>query len=399
MSVKPHKILHMDLDAFFCSVEELRDPSLKGKAFAVGGKPGSRGVISTASYAARKFGVHSAMPTGQALRLCPHLILVSSWHADYAEKSREVMAIIEDLTPLVEPLSIDEAFLDVSDLPETPLQIARGLQARIYRETRLPCSIGGASNKLVAKMANDYGKHQHKDPTPPNAIMIVEPGKEAEFLAPLPVDALWGVGPKTAERLTGLGIKTIGDIARLDEQEALKMFGQSGMELVERARGLDDRPVQADHSVKSVSQETTFEKDVRDRITLIKTIKRLSSRVASQLRRQGLTARTVRIKIRWANFETHTRQISLPNPTNHDSVIAQTALDLFARNWPEGKEVRLIGVGTSQLSDLPVQLNLLDMQSGKEDRLLRSVDELRLRFGEKIVVRGFDLRKETRDED
>ncbi len=399
LRVKPRKILHMDLDAFFCSVEELRDPSLKGKAFAVGGQPGSRGVVSTASYAARKYGVHSAMPTGQALRLCPHLILVSSAHANYEEKSREVMAIIADLTPLVEPLSIDEAFMDVSDLPETPRQIARSLQARINRETRLPCSIGAASNKLVAKMANDFGKHHHQDPTPPNAITIVEPGKEAEFLAPLPVDALWGVGPKTAERLTALGIRTVGEIALLDALEAVRMFGQSGLDLVERARGEDDRPVQADHSVKSISQETTFEKDVRDRNILVKTIKRLSSRVASQLRKQGLKARTVRIKIRWANFETHTRQISLSNPTDHDSVIEQTALDLFTRYWPEGKEVRLIGVGTSQLSDQPIQMNLLDFQSGKEDRLLRSVDELRQRFGEKIVMHGFDLRRDDHEEE
>ena len=155
---------------------------LKGKPFAVGGQSGKRGVISTASYAARKFGVHSAMPTAMALRLCPDLILVSSWHSDYSEASQRVMAIVNDLTPLVEPLSIDEAFMDVSDMAETPLQIARQLQARIFRETKLPCSIGGASNKLVAKIANDYGKHQHKEPTPPNAITIVEPGKEAEFL-------------------------------------------------------------------------------------------------------------------------------------------------------------------------------------------------------------------------
>lgn len=389
----------MDLDAFFCSVEELRDPTLRGKAFAVGGQAGRRGVISTASYAARKFGVHSAMPTGQAMRLCPHLLLVSSFHGNYSEKSREVMSIIEDLTPLVEQLSIDEAFMDVSDLPETPLQIARNLQSRINRETRLPCSIGGASNKLVAKMANDFGKHQHKDPTPPNAITIIEPGKEEEFLAPLPVDALWGVGPKTAERLVSMGIHTIGEIAKRNNDELIRLFGRTGLDLLERAMGLDNRPVEMDHTVKSVSQETTFTKDVTDRAILAKTIKRMASKVASQLRKQGLTTRTVRIKIRWGNFETHTRQISLPNPTNHDSVIVQSALDLFTRFWPEGKAVRLIGVGTSKLSDQPVQMDLLDVQGGKEDRLLRSVDELRQRFGDKIVMHGFDLNKNNHDSD
>ncbi len=392
--MRVRKILHMDLDAFFCSVEELRDPTLKGKPFAVGGKPGSRGVVSTASYAARKFGVHSAMPTGRALRLCPDLILVSSWHSDYEDHSKKVMAIVGDFTPLVEALSIDEAFMDVTDLPETPLQIARKLQSRINRETSLPCSIGGASNMLVAKIANDYGKHIHKDPTPPNAITIIEPGKEASFLAPLPVDALWGVGPKTAERLKGMGIFTIGDIAKRSFEEMQRLFGQSGLDLLERARGIDERSIEVDHTVKSVSQETTFETDICDRDVLVRTIKRLSAGVGSQLRKQGLSAKTVRIKIRWADFETHTRQIALPAPTNHDSIIVNSAIDLFDRIWPEGRKVRLIGVGTSQFSSEPVQLNLLDHVSEKEDRLLRSVDELRERFGQKIVIRGFDIRKD-----
>lgn len=389
--MKARKILHMDLDAFFCSVEELRNPVLKGKAFAVGGQPGSRGVVSTASYAARKFGVHSAMPTARALRLCPHLILVSSWHAEYVEMSKQVMAIVSDISPLVETLSIDEAFLDVSDLSETPLQIARNLQSRINTETKLPCSIGAASNMLVAKIANDFGKHRHKDPTPPNAITIVEPGNEAAFLAPLPVDALWGVGPKTAERLVGMGIQTIGDIACRDVEEMRRLFGQSGYDLLQRARGIDERPVEMDHTVKSISQEITFEKDINEREVLVKTIKRLASQVGSQLRRQKLTARTVRLKIRWENFETHTRQVSLSVPTDHDSVLVQSAVDLFCRIWPEGRKVRLIGVGTSQLSTEPVQLSFLDVTASKEDRLLRSVDDLKQRYGEKIVYRGFEI--------
>jgi DNA polymerase IV len=391
--VRVRKILHMDLDAFFCSVEELRDPTLKGKPFAVGGPSDSRGVISTASYAARKFGVHSAMPTSRALRLCPGLILVSSWHSDYAEMSKRVMEIVGDLSPLVETLSIDEAFIDVSDLTETPLQIARRLQSRINRETNLPCSIGAATNMLVAKTANDYGKHKHKDPTPPNAITIVEPGTEAAFMAPLPIDALWGVGPKTAERLIRMGIHTIGDLARCKPEDMQRIFGQSGQDLVERARGIDDRPVETDHTVKSISQETTFDRDVSNRDMLIQTIKKLASQVASQLRKQGFTAKTIRIKIRWANFETHTRQISLPRPTDHDSIIVQSAIDLFDKIWPEGKDVRLIGVGTSQLTTDPVQLDLLDTTGNKEKRLLQSVDELRQRFGDKIVYHGFDIKK------
>ena len=391
--MKPRKILHMDLDAFFCSVEELRNPTLKGKPFAVGGQAGKRGVISTASYAARKYGVHSALPTAQALRLCPDLILVSSWHSDYGEASQRVMEIVNDLSPLIEPLSIDEAFMDVSDLAETPLQIARGLQARINRETNLPCSIGAASNKLVAKIANDFGKYQHKEPTSPNAITIVEPGHEAEFLAPLPINALWGVGPKTEERLKKLGIITIGGLATFSMQEMARMFGKSGLDLSERANGMDTRAVEVDHTVKSISQEVTFERDISDKKVLEQTIMRLSAHVGSQLRKQGFSAKTIRLKIRWSNFETHTRQISVPMPTDHDSIIIGATLDLFRNIWPVGKPVRLIGVGTAQLSKEPIQLNLLDSTSEKEGRLLRSVDELRERFGDKIVLRGFEIRK------
>lgn len=391
--MKPRKILHMDLDAFFCSVEELRDPSLKGKPFGVGGQPGKRGVLSTASYAARKFGVHSAMPTGQAMRLCPELILVSSLHSDYSEFSKRVMNILNDFTPLVEPLSIDEAFMDVSDLPEPPLLIARSIQNRINKETLLPCSIGGATNKLVAKIANDFGKHQHKDPTPPNAITIVESGKEKDFLTPLPINALWGVGPKTEERLSRLGIQTIGELAAYPQMSIVSLFGKSGQDLLTRANGIDDRPIELEREAKSISQETTFERDVTDREFLEKTIKRQSSQVATQLRKQGLASHTIRIKIRWENFETHTRQISIDKPTNLDSIISRSALQMFEKIWPPGKPVRLIGVGAAQLTSEPVQLNLLESNENKEEKLLRSVDELRERFGTTIVQRGYEIRK------
>lgn len=384
----------MDLDAFFCSVEELQNPYLKGKPFAVGGQAGKRGVISTASYAARRYGVHSAMPTGRAMRLCPDLILVSSGNADYVEYSKRVMDIVCDFTPLVQKLSIDEAFLDVSDLPETPLQIARSLQSRINNETRLPCSIGGATNMLVAKIANNCGKGAHKAPNPPNAITIVEPGREREFLAPLPVSALWGVGPKTAERFQTMGFKTIGDIALRTSDELERLFGRNGRELYERALGIDDRPIEVEREVKSVSQEITFTNDVNDRDVLTTTIKRLSSKVASQLRKKGFSAKTVRIKIRWASFETHTRQTLLNQATNHDSIISQSAIELFNGIWPEGKKVRLIGVGTSQLTKEPVQTDLFDRRDEKEERLLRSVDALRERFGSKIVFRGYEIKKE-----
>jgi len=193
--MKPRKIMHVDLDAFFCSVEELLDPLLIGKPFAVGGQPGKRGVIASCSYAARQFGVHSAMPTGQALKLCPNLTIISGRHGEYRKRSDEVMAVLKRYTALVEEVSIDEAFLDLSDLPQSGLELAQEIQATIKRETKLPCSIGVATNKLVAKVATDYGKGLQRSNTPPCAITVVEPGKEAAFLAPLPVRALWGVVP------------------------------------------------------------------------------------------------------------------------------------------------------------------------------------------------------------
>jgi nucleotidyltransferase/DNA polymerase involved in DNA repair len=208
------KILHLDLDAFFCAVEEQRDPTLRGKAFAVGGRPDARGVVASCSYPARKFGVRSAMPMIQAKRLCPELIIVSWNHGDYRAVSKKVMALLHDLTPLVEPLSIDEAFLDVSDIPGDPEAIARRVQSGIRADLDLPSSLGVATNKLVAKIANNIGKSSAKTESYPNAITVVAPGQEAAFLAPLPTRELWGVGPKTAERLTRLGLKTIGDIAQ-----------------------------------------------------------------------------------------------------------------------------------------------------------------------------------------
>ncbi|MBI4771414.1 MAG: DNA polymerase IV, partial [Chloroflexi bacterium] len=205
----PRKILHLDLDAFFCAVEEQRDPALRGQAFAVGGRPEARGVVASCSYAARRFGVRSAMPMARAVKLCSGLIIVPSRHKVYSDVSRQVMERLYDLTPLVEQISIDEAFLDVSDLPESGEALARRLQATMRDELRLPCSLGVATNKLVAKIASDVGKAAARTGAPPNAILVVPPGEEAAFLAPLPAAALWGVGPKTATRLAGLGIHTI----------------------------------------------------------------------------------------------------------------------------------------------------------------------------------------------
>ncbi len=265
-------ILHLDLDAFYCAVEENQNPELRRKAFAVGGKPSERGVVSSCSYAARVFGVRSAMPMSRALRLCPGLIIVSSRHGMYSEVSKQVMKRLRDLTPLVEQISIDEAFLDISDLSEPPERIARRLQAGIRDELHLPSSIGIAPNKLVAKIATEVGKKAAKKGKPPFALTIVPAGSEAEFLSPLPADMLWGVGPKTYARLSELGIHTIGDIARWPEEQLVHMFGENGRDMARHARGRDERPVVTEREVKSVSQEVTFTRDVRDDESLKKTL-------------------------------------------------------------------------------------------------------------------------------
>jgi DNA polymerase-4 len=248
------KIIHLDLDAFFCAVEELHDASLTGKPFAVGGRPDERGVVASCSYAARAYGVRSAMPMAQALRLCPGLRILSSHHRLYHEVSAKVMDHLHRLTPLVEQISIDEAFLDVSDLSQDPIDIARLLQESINTDLKLPCSLGVATNKLVAKIANDVGKAATRGSGPPNAITDAPPGQEAAFLAPLPVLTLWGVGPKTADRLSDIGVQTIGDLARLPEKELIGMFGKVGQELWLHANGIDDRPIITEHEIKSISQ-------------------------------------------------------------------------------------------------------------------------------------------------
>ena len=253
----PRTILHLDLDAFYCAVEETRNPELRGKAFAVGGKPDERGVVASCSYAARKLGVRSAMPMSKALRLSPGLIIVPGHHRIYSEVSKQVMDILHTQTGLVEQISIDEAFLDISDIQENPERLARKLQARIHDELQLPCSIGIASNKLVAKIATEVGKalalkriKAQGLAEPPNAVTVVGLGEEAAFLNPLPADMLWGVGPKTSARLTELGIHTIGELAKWPESEMLRLFGENGRDLSRHAKGIDDRPIETERETK-----------------------------------------------------------------------------------------------------------------------------------------------------
>jgi DNA polymerase-4 len=398
----PRKIIHLDLDAFFCSVEELRDPALRGKVFAVGGRPESRGVVASCSYPARRLGIHSAMPMSQAVRRAPDLVIVPARHGEYGAVSRQVMQRLHALTPLVEQLSIDEAFLDVTARAEPPEEIARRLQQTIRSELQLPCSLGVASNKLVAKIANNVGKAAAQGAGPPNAILVVPPGQEAEFLAPLPCAALWGVGPKTAERLRELGLHTIGDIAAWPEADLLRRFGKHGYDLARHARGLDDRPVIVQHERKSVSQETTFERDVADGARLRHVLHEQAAEVARILQRKELRGATVKIKVRWSDFTTLTRQVTLRHLTADTEEIGAAARELFDRLW-EGQPVRLLGVGVSGLGEEPQQIGLWDSPpeppagaaagapDERRERLVEAVSQLRARFGDQAVRRASDL--------
>jgi len=400
----PRTILHLDLDAFFCAVEETQNPSLRGKAFAVGGKPNERGVVASCSYAARKVGVRSAMPMSRAIRLCPGLIIVPGHHRLYGEFSRKVMAILHDQSGLVEQISIDEAFLDISDIREGPERLARGLQARIRSELHLPSSIGIASNKLVAKIATEVGKSlalsggantggapQSKRQglaEPPNAVTVVPYGEEAAFLSPLPADMLWGVGPKTSQRLSELGIHTIGDIAKWPENELSRLFGENGRDLSRHARGIDNRPIVTEHETKSISQEVTFSVDIRDDKVLQKTIREHASRVASQLRKNELAGSTIKLKLRWPDFTTLTRQTTLGNRTDQEGEIAKAALELMNSVRKPNQAVRLIGVGVSGLGQPIRQLGLWDMDSEKSRKLQEALDVLREKYGRDVIHKG-----------
>lgn len=382
-------ILHLDLDAFYCSVEEIQNPSLRGKPFAVGGKPDERGVVASCSYAARALGIRSAIPMSRAVRLCRDLIIVSGRHRLYGEYSEKVMGKLRDLTPLVEQISIDEAFLDITEIQADKTRLALDLQRVIQTELSLPSSVGIASNKLVAKIATEVGKKSsNKKNEPPFGFTVVPAGDEAKFLAPLPADMLWGVGPKTNARLAELGIHTIGDIARWPEKELVHLFGENGRDLWHHANGIDNRPVVTEYETKSVSQETTFNVDVRDEKTLLKTLREQSHDVARQLRKNDLAGKTVKIKIRWPDFTTLTRQTTLPTSTDNEDEIYRSAVKLMQSVRKPNQAVRLIGVGVSGIGAPVRQLSLWDVGSEKSRKLQEVVDELQAKYGKSVIRKG-----------
>lgn len=373
-------VLHVDLDAFFASVEELFDPALRGKPFAVGGSAAGRGVIASASYAARAFGVRSAMPTAQALRLCPELILVPPRRGVYTKYSEQVMAILGEYSPLLEQVSIDEAFLDVTGCERRwgeARQVAAEIQRRIREEVHLSASIGLGSNKLVAKIASDLKK--------PGGLVVVEPGQEAAFLAPLPVERLWGVGEATASRLHSLGICTVGDLAAFPLAQLERTFGPHALELQRRAMGLDQSPVVPARETKSISREITFAQDVSDAETLRQVLLALSERVARNLRQHEGEARTVTLKLRYPDFTALTRSHTLPHPTVLGTTIYRVAWRMLLQAWDRREPVRLIGVGVSNLRMEGRQLSFLAEADERQRDLMDVLDRLRDRYGEDVI--------------
>jgi DNA polymerase IV len=378
--VSRRTILHVDLDAFYASVEVLENPALLGRPVLVGGT-GPRGVVAAASYEARRFGVHSAMPMGRARRLCPQAIVLPPRFELYGAKSRAVQEIFRAFTPTIEPIALDEAFLDVTGaltLFGTGAEIGAAIRTRVRAETGLTASVGVAPSKLLAKLASDDAK--------PDGMLIVEPGTELAFLHPHPVRRLWGVGPATLARLERFGVETIGDLAALPVTTLVDTLGRAhGAHLHALAQGRDDRPVEADRETKSIGQEETFPRDVADREVLRREILQMAERVGSRLRDHHLAGRTVTIKVRFPDFRTITRSTTVPDPFSASAEIARQALALLEKVDVAGG-IRLLGVTMSNLtSPAAQQASLFGEPAASETGVQSTIDAVRARFGPRAL--------------
>jgi len=389
---------HVDMDAFFVSVEELYDPSLKGKPVVVGGRPNERGVVSAASYAARKFGVHSALPLRTAYKLCPEAIFLDGHPERYREYSEKAFEVFRAFSPVVEMASIDEAYLDMTGterLHGPPLRAAHLLHQRMKADTGLNCSVGISASRMVAKISSDQAK--------PNGVLWVIPGNEAAFLAPLDVRRVPGVGKVTEKNLHALGIRKVGDLARLDEKFLADRFGKWGLALAGKSRGLDaggwfDAEIGEDEGPKSISHEHTFSEDTADLARLESTLARLSELVGRRLREHGLRARTVQLKLRYSDFSTITRAHSLPAGTELDTELFTKIRELFRANWKPGAKVRLLGVHVSSWAEAAGQMNLEgEARREKWTGALAAADRLRDRFGESAVSLAAGMRGKFRE--
>jgi DNA polymerase IV len=376
------------MDAFYASVEQKDSPEYRGKPVIVGSDPKEgkgRGIVATCSYEARKFGVHSAQPISRAWKLCPQGIYVRPDMDKYSRVSGRVMGILLGFTDLLEQVSIDEAFLDVSGserLMGTGVEIAGKIKERISKELGLTASVGMATNKFVAKVASDLKK--------PNGLVVVAPGKEKEFLAPLPIGRLWGVGPKTEAALKKIGLERIGQIAALPHSEMMNKMGKSGAHLWQLANGIDDRPVESGEGCKSIGHEITFDTDTGDWAVLERTLLDLTEKVAQRLRSNGVRSRTIAIKFRESDFSTSTRRITLNDPMDTSEKIFPAALKLLGNLFREGSLVRLIGVYASNLEAGlgEKQMSLFGQAPAKDRKLAAALDDISRRFGGQAITRA-----------
>ncbi len=383
-------ILHVDMDAFFVSVELLDRPDLRGKPVVVGGRPDQRGVVSAASYEARKFGIHSAMPLRTAGRLCPHAVFLDGHHEKYSEWSDCVASILARFSPIVEMVSIDEAYLDLAGterLHGPPLSAADKLLRNITQQTGLPCSGGLATTRLAAKVASDQGK--------PRGLVWVAPGMEARFLAPLPIRKIPGIGEVTERALRALGIESVEQLAAHSQEKLEKIFGQWGTALYRKARGGDAYEFLIDAEPKSISHNHTFAEDTSDLAEMETMLSHLSQKACKRLREAGLSTRTLALTIRYAGFDTYTRARTLSEPTQLDTDIFAVFLDLFRRHRDPKRKVRLLGVALSSLSHGGQQLDLLQAdRREKLEKLTKAADHLRDKFGFTSVQFGASLRRD-----
>ena len=380
-------IMHIDLDAFFVSVEQTENPELKGKPVVVGGKPDRRGVVASASYEARAFGLHAGMPLTTAYRLCPQATFIEGSFPKYRSASQRFIAILTNFSPYLEPVSLDEAYLDVTGFESiygSIYQMAVAIKQRIKDELGLYASVGIASCKVVAKIASELSK--------PDGLLEVATGEERSFLSPLPITKLPGIGKKTERILSGLGINIIGELSIMPLGALKSHFGVSGEILHRYANGIDDRKVEPPAEAKSISQETTFGKDTRDHSLLKATLRYLGERIGSQLRQQGKQARCVTLKLRYADFTTITRCHTLRQGSDSDQTIFDIGVELLKKALPQEKQpIRLIGIGVSNLTEPGRQLDMLDSSAQRLEQLNKAIDRMRKKYGFTAIQTGRTL--------
>ena len=389
MSPKQKYIAHIDMDAFFAAIEQRDDPLLKGKPVVIGADPKEgrgRGVVSTCSYEARKFGVHSAMPISIAYKKCPNAFFIRPNMEKYAAVSHDIFSLLETFTPNVEPVSVDEAFLDITNSYHhfgSPITTCQKIKKRIKEKTELTSSLGLAPNKMIAKIASDLKK--------PDGLTVVPDGSVKDFLRPLSIERLWGIGRKTASVLKNMGIYTIGDIASRDINELADTFGENGTHIWELANGVDERDVETSDEVKSVSNEYTFTEDTYDTDQIKDTLMQLSEKVSHRLREDRLQGKTITLRIRFSDFKTYTRSQTIDSPTNFADIIYKTSLQKTGEfNIGSNKRVRLIGVRVSNLTDLAPTDNLFnadDFCDKKKEQLHKAIDKITNKFGDNVLRR------------